>query len=615
MNGLWQLLQDTIDMQIKNICVSSANETNTPQGSNKQKIGDFFKSGMDSLALNEKGISDILPDIAKIDSINSISDLIQASAYAQIVASSPLFSFYISQDEKMSSKNVIYFEQGGLNLPDREYYFATDSRTTIIRNEYFKYITNLFERIGNNTDRAKLAAEHVLKLETALAKSSRKREDTRDPLTNYNNLAFDQWQKTIPNVNIPLFIKSVGLSNVDSIVVGQPEFFTALNNYLTDFTLEEWKDYLKFDFINSLTSYLDDKTYALQFNFYSTTLRGVHQPKPRWKRVVSNTNSNLGKLIGQVYVNEYLPNGTKEKLLEIGHAVQEAYAQRIKNLDWMSEPTKEKALFKLNHMIFKVGYPDKWTDMSTLKINDDSYVKNVLNANKWFSNYMLHQYGKPVDRTEWGMNPQDYNAYYNSSNNEIVVPGCNILVPGYEHVLADDAILYSIIGGSTFGHEMTHGFDDQGSKYNVNGNLENWWTPNDSIKFYEKTHLIVKQFNEYIPVDSLHINGENTQGENIADLGGITIGYQAFKKTKQYQENKMIAGLNPNQRFFLAYGYAWMMNQRPEYIANQVRSDEHSPAKYRVIGPLSNMPEFYDTFGVKPGDAMWRSDSLRGHIW
>jgi len=284
-------------------------------------------------------------------------------------------------------------------------------------------------------------------------------------------------------------------------------------------------------------------------------------------------------------------------------------------LDWMSEATKVKALKKLNAIIMKVGYPDKWKDLSAMQIDRSSFVRNVMSANRWEFEYMVSKYGKPVDRTEWDMEPQTYNAYYNPSNNEIVVPGCNIIVSGYEHTLADDAILYSVIGGSTFGHEITHGFDDQGSKYDEFGNLNDWWTSEDSAKFYAKTKMIVKQFDDYVAVDSLHINGELTQGENIADLGGIMMGYEAFKKTDQYQNHKIIAGLTPDQRFFLGYALAWMVNERPEAIANQVRSNEHSPAKFRVIGPLTDMPEFYSTFGIKQGDPMWRADSVRVKIW
>jgi putative endopeptidase len=396
--------------------------------------------------------------------------------------------------------------------------------------------------------------------------------------------------------------------------VGQPEFLTALNGYMKKYSIDDWKNYLKFHLMNGLSDYLDDKTYMESFNFYSTTLEGVKEPRPRWERVVRQTNGALGELIGQVYVNEYLPKGTKEKLEEIGNSIKSVFAQRIKALDWMSAPTKEKALKKLNGVIMKVGYPDKWKDLSAMQIDRSSYVKNVMSANKWGFNYMISKYGKPVDRKEWGMYPQTYNAYYNPSNNEIVIPGCNIIVPGYESRMADDAILYSIIG-CTFGHEITHGFDDQGCKYNEQGNLSNWWTNEDKAKFVQKTKMIVKQFNDYTAIDNMHLNGELTQGENIADLGGVVMGFEAFKNTDQYKNNEMIAGLNPNQRFFLGYALGWMLNIRPEALKNQIKTDVHSPAKWRILGPLSNMPEFYSSFGVKKGDKMWRAENQIVKIW
>jgi putative endopeptidase len=454
-----------------------------------------------------------------------------------------------------------------------------------------------------------------MKLETALAAGSRKLADTRDPLKNYNKFTVTKLKQTTPDFDWTRFFENTGLKGVDTVIVGQPEFLTTLNIQLKSFPLDVWKSYLKFHLVRGLARYLDDKTYRESFSFYSTTLRGIPEPKPRWKRVVHETDGSLGELIGQIYVDEYLPEGTKEKLTEIGNSIKTVYAERIKALDWMSEPTKVKALKKLDAVIIKVGYPDKWKDMSALKVDRSSYVQNVKNANKWWFGYMIAKFGKPVDRTEWHMNPQNYNAYYNPSNNEIVVPGCNIIVPGFERKLADDAILYSIIGGSTFGHEITHGFDDQGSKYDENGNLFNWWTPEDSIRFYAKTKLIVQQFDAFVAVDSLHIKGDMTQGENIADLAGTVMGYEAFKKTDQYKNREMIAGLTPDQRFFLGYAFAWMINDRPEAIASQVKSDVHSPAKYRVLGPLANIPEFYAAFDIKQGDAMWRPDSLRVRIW
>jgi len=614
-NGLWQLIQDTINAQVRNVCESSAALTDAPKGSNKQKIGDFFFTGMDSVTLNKNGISGLTTDFEVIDGIKDTKGVVNAASHIHIVSGSPLFSFGVGQDDRISSKNAIFIWQGGLSLPDRRYYFDTDAAAVKIRQKFVEHVTNMFKIIGYDNAKAKQSAESLMRLETALAKAARKREDTRDPIKNYNKFSFKQLTASTPDLDWAVFMDGVGLKNVDTVIVGQPEYLAALNSRLKSTSLADWKNYLKYHLVRGLARYMDDKTYLEWFSFYSTTLRGVKEPKPRWKRVVEQTNGSLGELIGQVYVDESLPKGTKEKLKEIGTAIRDVYADRIKALDWMSEATKEKALKKLNSIIMKVGYPDKWKDLSTLQVERRSYVNNVMNANIWQFNYMISKYGKPVDRTEWGMEPQTYNAYYNPSNNEIVVPGCNIIVPGYERVLADDALLYSIIGGSTFGHEITHGFDDQGSKYDENGNLNNWWTTGDSSKFYAKTKMIVRQFNDYIAVDSLHINGELTQGENIADLGGIMMGYEAFKKTKQYKDKELIAGLNPDQRFFLGYALAWMINERPESIANQVRSNEHSPAKFRVIGPLADMPEFYQTFGVKEGNAMWRSESLRVKIW
>ncbi len=614
-NGLWQMIQDTINNQVLSICKTSASITDATRGSDKQKIGDFYFSGMDSVTLNKKGIGDVKPYLAKIDEVKDLDGLVKVAADLRFLTGSALFSLYVSQDDRISIKNAVMISQGGISLYDRNYYFDTDERAIVIRKKFVEHMANMYKIAGYDDAKAKLAAESTMKIETALAKSSRKREDTRDPLKNYTKLSFKKLTETAPNFNWILFTQKVGLGKVDSVIVGQPEFVTALNGYLKSYSINEWKDYLKFHLFSNLSEYLDDKTYQENFNFFSKILDGVEEPKPRWKRVVEQTNYSLGELIGQVYVKEYLPKGTKEKLLEIGNAIRNVYAERIKNLDWMSPETKEKALVKLNGIVMKVGNPDKWKDMSSVQIDRDSYLKNAVSTSQWRFNYMIAKYGKPVDRTEWGMQPQTYNAYYNPSNNEICVPGCNILVPGYEHVLADDALLYAIIGGSTFGHEITHGFDDQGAKYDKEGNLNNWWTKSDSVKFFSKTKLIVDQFNNYIVVDKLHINGSSTQGENIADLAGVSMGFEAFKKTKQFATNEIIAGMKPDQRFFLAYGLGWMINTRPEALANQVKSDVHSPAKFRVNGPLSDIPEFYTAFNIKQGDAMWRADSLRVKIW
>jgi putative endopeptidase len=613
-NGIFQLVQDTINAQIRDICESAAAVKNAVKGSNKQKIGDFFYSGMDSLSLNKKGISDLKDDFAAIDRIKDLNGMAKEASHLHTVSASPLFGFYVGQDDKNSSKYQVFVCQGGLSLPDRDYYFDKDARAKMIRDKFVVHVGHMFEILGYEKSKAKTAAAKLMEMETALAKTSRKQEDTRDPFANYHKMTFEALTQSTPNIDWKTFMEGVGLAKVDTVIVGQPEFLTALNGYLKKYTIDDWKNYLKFHHLSGLASYLDDQTYMENFSFYAETLRGIKEPKPRWKRVVEQTDEMLGELIGQVYVKEYLPKGTKEKLVEIGNAIKTVYAERIKTLDWMSATTKDKALKKLQGVIMKVGYPDKWKDLSSMEIDRSSFVKNVMNANKWGFHYMIQKYGKPVDRTEWAMQPQTYNAYYNPSNNEIVIPGCNIIVPGYEGQMADDALLYSIIG-ATFGHEITHGFDDQGCKFDQLGNLSNWWTSSDSIQFNQKTKMIVKQFGEYVVVDSLHINGELTQGENIADLGGLVMGFEAFKKTKQFKNNEQIAGLNPSQRFFLGYALEWMWNVRPEALANQVKSDVHAPAKWRVVGPLSNMPEFFDAFGVKQGDKMWRPENQRVKIW
>lgn len=614
-NGLWQLIQDTINAQIKNICESSASLTNAEKGSNKQKIGDFFYSGMDSVSLNKKEISDLKDELDLIDAIKDLKDLIKVAAYIHQTSGSPMFGFYVGQDDKISSKNAVFIGQGGLSLPDRNFYFDNDERATIIRKEFVNHVNNMFEILGYDKTKAKEAADHLMKLETSIAQTSRKREDTRDPLKNYNKITFKQLTESTSNIDWNLFIESIGLKKVDTVIVGQPEFLTALNGYIKTYSINDWKNYLKFHLVRGLARYMDDKTFNESFHFYTTILRGVPEPKPRWKRVVGQTDGSLGELVGQVYVSEYLPKGTKEKLMEIGTAIKDVYAERIKKLDWMSEATKVKAIKKLNTIVMKVGYPDKWKDMSSLEIDRSSYVQNNINVDKWQYNYMINKYGKPVDRSEWNMFPQTYNAYYEPTNNEIVVPACNIIIPGFEGRMPDDAALYGVIGGSTFGHEITHGFDDQGSLFDENGNLKDWWTKEDRIKFVAKTKSIVKQFDSYVVLDSMHVKGKNSQGENIADLGGVIMGYEAFKKTKQGQSTELINGYNSDQRYFLSYGYAWMINITDAALATQIMSNEHSPAQFRVNGPLSDIDAFYKAFNIQQGDNMYRTENDRVKIW
>ncbi|HEY8936202.1 MAG TPA: M13 family metallopeptidase, partial [Cyclobacteriaceae bacterium] len=614
-NGIFRMIGDTINNQVKHVCEEAAKDTQAAKGSNKQKIGDFYASGMDTVAIEKAGIAPLHDELQKIENVQDVKSLLTAIAHLQTLGGGPVFSFHVGQDDKISTRYALFFWQGGLGLGDRDYYFNTDSRTANIRKEYVKHVEAMLSMLGEDKAASEKNASVIMKLETDLAKSSRKLEALRDPLRNYNKLSVAQFSKLTPEINWKEVLSVLKVVNADSVIVGQPEFYKALNKLIRQYSIHDWKEYLKWNLINDYAAYLNSEIDNQDFKFYGTIMSGVTTQRPRWKRVVEETNSSLGELIGQVYVAEYLPRGSKEKLLEIGNNIRDVYADHIKALDWMSDSTRKKALYKLSKIVMKVGYPDTWKDLSGMTVDRNSYCTNVMHASEWSYNYMIAKYGKPVDKTEWAMYPQTYNAYYSPGNNEIAVPACNILVPGFEGRMPDDAILYGIIGGSTFGHEITHGFDDQGSQYDENGNLKNWWTKQDREKFVAKTKLIVEQFNKFKVLDSMHVNGDATQGENIADLGGAVMGYEAFKKTQQFKENKMINGLTPAQRYFLAFGYAFMINSKDESLAQQIMVDVHAPAKFRVNGPLSNIPEFYKSFNIKEGDVMYRHDSLRVVIW
>lgn len=614
-NGIFRTIGDTINAQIKNICEKSAANKDAAKGSNEQKIGDFYASGMDTLSIEKSSLKPLASAFLKIETISDVPTLMNTIGYLHTIGAGPAFSFYVGQDDKISSKNALFFGQGGLGLGNRDYYFNTDAEAIKIRNEYLKHIQTILQLTGEDQATAKVSAAKVMKLETDLAKNSRKLEALRDPIKNYNKMTLAEFKSVTPSIAWENVLPQLGITNADTVIVGQPEFYKGLDKIVKGYSIADWKTYLKWDVINTYASYLNSAIEKQNFYFYSTVLNGVKEQKPRWKRIVEQTDGSLGELVGQIYIKDYLPKGSKEKLLEIGNNIRDVYAEHIKKLDWMSEETKKKALFKLSKIVMKVGYPDKWKDMGSVTINRNAYCANVLNVNKWQYDYMIKKYGNPVDRTEWGMFPQTYNAYYNPSNNEICVPACNILVPGFEGRMPDDAILYGIIGGSTFGHEITHGFDDQGSQYDDKGNLNDWWTAEDKAKFTQKTKAIVAQFNKFEPIKGKFINGDATQGENIADLGGVVMGYEAFKKTSQYKNKEKISNFTPDQRYFLAYAYAWMIHAKDESISRQIMSDVHSPAQFRINGPLMNVPEFYKAFNVKPGNKMYLPEKERVVIW
>ncbi len=613
--GIWALVQDENYNRIKLINEEAAANTNAKKGSNEQKIGDFWYMGMDTVTIEKQGMSALKPELDKIAAIKDKKDVIQSVAYLQTIGVQPLFGNYIFQDEKNSSKFRIHLYQGGLGLPDRDYYFDKDERTNNIRAEYLKHISKMFQLMGSDMATADKNAQTIMRIETDLASASRKLEDLRDPYKNYNSMSIDKVNNLCSSIVWDKFLSDAGMKNIDSVIVGQPEFFKQLDKSINKESVEDWKIYLQWNLINTFADKLSSEFDKANFAFYGTIMNGTKEQRPRWKRVLNAEEDAMGFMLGQLYVEKYYPPEEKARYEKIVENVMEAYKVRINNLDWMSPETKTKALIKLSTVTKKVGYPDKWRDYSSLEIGRVSYVQNSINANAYYHAFEVSKLYKPVDLKEWDMTPQTWNAYYNPSNNEIVLPAAAFIVPGIPDKYVDDAIAYGYAAGSTIGHEITHGFDDQGSQFDEKGNLVEWWTPEDRAQFLERTKKIVEQFNNYIIIDTIHVNGEATQGENIADLGGMLLGLDAFKMTDQYKEGKTIGGYTPVQRYFMGFALSWYGKYRDEAMVLRAKTDVHSPNFLRVNGPAYNIPEFYDAFGIKEGDKMYVPDSLRVKIW
>lgn len=609
--GIGNMVQDEIYSRLKTINEKAIAEKSSP-GTISQKIGDFWKSGMDSIGIDKAGLMPLQNDIKAIDAVTNAAQLMEVAAGFHKKSIGCFFSNYVGQDDKHSDMMAFKMDQGGLGMPNRDYYFNTDDRTLKVKAAYQDYMLKTFRQLDTAT--AKKNVEEVLTLETKLAKSSRKLAALRDPYKNYNKMSWAGLGKIAPSINWNEYAKTTGASKVDSVIIGQPEFYTSLSNEIKATPINVWKSYLKLRLIQNAAEYLDKETYNNYFD-YRKTLTGAKEPRARWKRVLDAEEGAIGEALGQLFVKEYFSETAKKRYNDMVENIRAAYKERIGKLSWMSDSTKQKAYEKLAKITKKVGYPDKWKDFSSLKIDDGPWVLNMERAGGWWYNYQINKLGKPVDRTEWSMTPQTYNAYYNPSNNEIVLPAGIFAVAGYRDEDLDDALVYGYAAASTIGHEITHGFDDQGRQYDDAGNLKNWWTKNDETAFTKKAGFIIRQFSEFNPVDTLHINGDATQGENIADLGGLLLGLDAFKKTTSYKKNEKIAGLTQTQRYFLGYALGWLSQTRKERLANQVMTDVHAPARERVNGPVVNIPEFYEAFGIKPGDKMYRADSLRVNIW
>lgn len=613
--GIWSLVNEENYKRLRDINEEAMAQTHAAKGSAEQKIGDFWYTGMDSAGIEAQGIKPLLPELQKIDAVQTKKEVLAEGAYLYSIGVNPFLGLFPAQDEMNSDKYVLHIYQGGIGLPDRDYYFDQDDRTVNIRNEYVTHITKMFILMGSPGAEAQRDAATVMHMETALAGASRKLEDLRDPYANYNKMDLADLQQLCPAVSWNDFFADAGAAGLDSVIVGQPEFLKALNNCLDSVPVSDWKVYLRWNLINTFADKLSSDFDRENFHFYGTVLSGTPEQRPRWKRVLDGEEDAMGFLLGQLYVQKYYPPEEKERYEKIVDNVIDAYRTRIQNLTWMSDSTKQKALVKLDHVTKKVGYPDKWRDYTSLDIERDSYVQNSIRANKYLVAYYISKLYKPVDRSEWDMTPQTWNAYYNPSNNEIVLPAAAFIVPGVPDQYVDDAIAYGYAAGSTIGHEITHGFDDQGRQFDENGNLVDWWTPEDEQQFLARTDRIVKQFDGYIIVDSIHVNGKATEGENIADLGGMLLGLDAFMKTDEYKEGKSIGGYTPVQRYFLGFALSWYGNIRPERLAMRAKTDVHSPNFLRVNGPVTNVPQWYTAFNVKPGDKMYVPDSLRVKIW
>ncbi|MBF9236636.1 M13 family metallopeptidase [Hymenobacter sp. BT683] len=589
---------------------AAADRTAKP-GSNMQKVGDFYAAAMDSVAIEKAGLKYLQPRLNKINAIQDLAGIQSYLADPKNIGKG-WYGLGVSQDSKNSSVYAVQMRQGGLTLPDRDYYLKEDARSKTIRAAYRNYQVNLFKLLGDDQATAEKNADAVTRLETRMAKASRERVALRDREKNYNKMTVDQVAAAYPNLNIPLRLQQSGLASAKEIIVGQPEFLKEASAMLKEEPIADQKQYLRWHLVEAVTAALPKAFVDEEFRF-SQVLTGAKQPQPRWRRAFAATDGALGEAFGQIYVDEDFSPAAKARAKQMVENLRVAYAERIQATEWMSAATKAEALKKLNAFVVKIGYPDKWKDYSALNISRESALNNLFAAADWGTKDNLSKFGKPIDRTVWGMTPPTVNAYYNASLNEIVFPA-GILQPPFYDPKADDAVNYGGIG-AVIGHEMTHGFDDQGRKVDSQGNLRDWWAKEDGEKFVTKAAVVGKQFDAFTPIDSLHVNGNLTMGENLADLGGLTIAYQAFMKTPQAKAAKSVDGFTPQQRFFLGWAQVWRTNMRPESLRQQIQTDPHSPGQYRTNGPLQNMQEFHEAFGCKDGSKMVRSTADRAKIW
>ncbi len=595
------------------LLTEAASNATAAKGTATQLVGDFYATGMDSVAANKAGLAPIQPELEKIEAIKTADDLVKVQAELLQKGMTGFYNLYVAQDDKISTQYALQAYQDGLGLPDRDYYLKNDERSKKIRTAYVEHLQNIFRLLGDDAATAQQKAQTVFRFETSLAKASRTRVELRDPYANYNKISVQEFNRQYPNLRLPLVLAGVGAQNVNEIIVGQPPFFKELNSMLTPTAVNDWKTYMQWHLLQTAAPYLSQEFVQENFNFYGKVLSGTEQMQPRWKRVLRSTDAALGEALGQLYVQKTFSPQAKQKALEMVNNLQLAFKEHVRDLDWMSEETKQQALEKLNAFAVKIGYPDKWKDYKGLSISRDAYVSNVMRANQFLYQENIDKLGKPVDRAEWFMSPPTVNAYYNPTMNEIVFPA-GILQPPFFDPQADDAVNYGGMG-AVIGHELTHGFDDQGAQYDFEGNLKDWWTKADQEQFTARANVVADQYSQYTVLDNLHVNGKLTMGENIADIGGLNIAYTALQKALSKKNPGKIAGFTPEQRFFLAWAQIWRINVRDEYLNQQILTDPHSPGRFRTNGPVSNLPQFYETFNCNENDKLYRPEKDRIKIW
>ncbi|MEO9964885.1 MAG: M13 family metallopeptidase [Reichenbachiella sp.] len=584
------------------------------ENSNEIKAANFYASGMDSLGIEKMGTKPLLPMLSKIDQLQSKAELEFALSELQMIGVTPFFNIYVGIDDKQTDTYIMNVTQSGLGLPDRDYYFREDNTGKDIIAGYKAYIAKLFVLVGEDSIAAAGRAENIFALESQLAENSMTRLERRNPETTYNKIELNELQETSDWINWSTFFSGIGVDDINEVNVNQLEYISQMPEIIAGAELATIKDYLKLRFISSSTGYLSNDFVMAAFDFYNKQLSGQEEMRPRAKRMVNSTNGNLGDALSKLYVNEVFPPEAKEKCLEMVNNIKAAMHKRIDQLTWMSQSTKEEAHMKLDKLKVKIGYPDKWEDYSSIEITKDNYVQNRWNANIYSNTENFGKLGQPIDQDEWHMAASVVNAYYNPPANEIVFPA-GILQPPFYNYRADEAVNYGGIG-AVIGHEITHGFDDQGRKYNHEGELKDWWTEEDAAEFDSRAQLMVEQYNGFTVQDTLNVNGKLTLGENIADLGGMLIAYDALQMF--YEKNgrpENIDGMTPEQRFFMSQATLWRGKYRPQLEQRLLIGDTHSPGKFRVNGPVSSMTAFYEAFGITEGDPLWRSENERVDIW